>query len=218
MNQTYPAKVRAMLSRIELIKTDLSEVSMSISLDGNVKDLPETKEILSSITTENKQQLVTALNLAFTQQDLARVNALYSYVVLFAENDQAEIRQEAIRGFILYIGEQKNEVKLNAMFLHPGFVNLITHLNDKELTDLQFKLFSRYHLDDKTPVGRRIAGIQKNLPLSEAQKAEVVNYLDEIKAEKEQVEKKKDNTKTIIIVVLSVVLLIIRFALRMHNR
>lgn len=207
-----------MLSRIELIKTDLSEVSLSISLDGNVKDLPETKEIISSVTTENKQQLLTALNRAFTQQDLARVNALYSYSALFTEKDRAEIRQEVIRDFILYIGEQKNEVKLNAMFLHPGFVNLITLINDKELTDLQFKLFSRYHLDDKTTTGKRIAAIQKNLPLSEAQKSEVVNYLDEIKAEKEQVEKKKDHTKTIIIVVLSLVLLIIRVALRMHNR
>ena len=126
---------------------------MSISLDGNVKDLPETKEILSSITTENKQQLVTALNLAFTKQDLARVHALYSYVVLFAENDQAEIRQEAIRGLILYIGEQKNEEKLNVEFLSPGFGNLCTNVNDKRLTDLQFKLISRYHLDKKTPVG-----------------------------------------------------------------
>jgi hypothetical protein len=101
--------------------------------------------------------------------------------------------------------------------MHPGFPGLITALNDTELTDLQFRLFSRYHLDDKTTAGRRIAGIQKNLPLSEEQKAEVLNYLQEIKDEKQQVENKKDHTRTIILVSLSVILLIIRLVLRMNR-
>lgn len=172
---------------------------------------------LTSITSEDTKQLLTALNLAFKKQDLTRVTALYSYAVLFPEKDQAGIRQEVISDFLLYIGEQKNETELNAMFLHPGFPNLISILNDIELTDLQFKLFSRYHLDDKTTAGRCIAGIQKNLPLSEDQKTEVVNYLKEIKSEKEKVEKKKDHTKSIILIVFIVTLFVIRMALRMSR-
>lgn len=203
-----------MLGRMALIKTDLSEVTMSISLDGNIKDLPETNEIRSSITADDKKQLLTALNHAFTKQDLTRVVALHSYSVLFSETDQTEIRQEVIRDFLLYVKEQKSEAEVNGMFLHPGFPALVTVLNDKELTDLQFKLFSRYHLDDNTTTGKRIAGIQKNLPLSDDQKAEVMNYLEEIKLEKEKVEKKKDHTKSIILIVLVITLFIIRMALR----
>lgn len=216
MNQSYPPRVRAMLTRIALVKTDFSEVSMSISIDGTIKDLPETIEIMSSITTEDTRQLLTALNLAFAKQDLARVNALYSYSVLFPEKDQAEIRQETIQDFLLYIRGQKNEVELNGMFMHPGFSSLVTLLNDKELIDLQFRLFARYHLDDKTTAGRRIAGVQKNLPLSEEQKEQVLTYLKEIKSQNEQVDKKESNKATIWIIV-GVSLLIIRIILRMSR-
>jgi hypothetical protein len=201
---------------MELVKTDFSGVTMSISLDGNIRNLPETDEIRSSVTSEDAKQLLTAINVAFSKQDLARVNALYSYVVLFPEKDQEEIRQETIQDFLLYINGLKNESEVNALFLHPGFSSLVTGLNDKLVTDLQFKLFSRYHLDDKTPVGKRIAIIQKNLPLSAEQKEETLNYIKEIRSENDKIEK-KDHTKTIIIIVLTVVLLLIRLALRMRK-
>ena len=190
---------------------------MSISLDGNIRNLPETNEIRSSITPEDTQQLLTALNNAFSKQDLTRVSALYSYAVLFPEKDQAEIRQGIRQDFQLYINGLKNESEVNALFLHPGFPNLVTGLNDKVVTDLQFKLFSRYHLDDKTTIGKRIAAIQKNLPLSDDQKKQVTDYLNEIRAEKEKIEQKKDHTKTIIVIVLMVVLLIIRLVLRANR-
>jgi preprotein translocase subunit SecE len=217
VNQNHPPKIKAMLDRMELVKTDFSGVTMSISLDGNIRNLPETDEIRSSVTPEDTKQLLTALNVAFSKQDLTRVNALYSYAVLFPEKDQAEIRQEISRDFLIYINGLKNETEVNALFLHPGFSNLVTGLNNKEVTDLQFKIFSRYHLDDKTTVGKRVAAIQKNLPLNDDQKKQVTDYLNEIRAEKEKIEQKKDHTKTIIVIVLMVVLLIIRLVLRANR-
>ena len=216
MNPNYPPKVRSMLERLALIKTDLSGVTMSVSLDRNFKDLPETNEILSSITSEDKNRLLMALEQAFANKDLTRVIALYSYIVLFQETDQTNIKQEVIRYFLLYIKEQKNDAELNAMFLHPGFPGLVSGLNDRELTDLQFNLFSRY-LDNKTAIGTRIVGVQKNLPLREDQKKEVLNYLDEIKAEKEKVENKTNRNRSIIIIVLVVTLFIIRMVLRTRS-
>nr|WP_294861745.1 hypothetical protein [uncultured Fluviicola sp.] len=216
MNQNHPPRIKAMLSRMELVKTDFSGITMSISLDGNVKNLPETHELKSSITSEDTKQLLTALNDAFSKQDLARVTALYSYAVLFPEKDQEEIRQEIIQDFGIYINGLKNETEVNEMFLHPGFSSLVTGLNEKGITDLQFKMFSRYHLEDKTSVGKRIATIQKNLPLTAEQKEEVLNYIREIRSENDKIEK-KDHTKTIILIVLTVVLLLIRLALRMRR-
>lgn len=205
-----------MLERIALIKTDLSGVIMSISLNGNVRDLPETHEILSSIAEEDKNRLLIVLEQAFTNKDLTRVIALYSYIILFQEPDQISIKQEVIRYFIRYIKEQKNEAELNAMFLHPGFPGLVSSLNDKELTDLQFNLFSRY-LDNKTAINTRIAGIQKTLPLSEDQKIKVLSFLHEIKAEKEKVENKKNRNRSIIIILLVITLFIIRMVLRTRS-
>jgi hypothetical protein len=217
MNRNHPPKIKAMLDRMELVKTDFSGVTMSISLDGNIRNLPETDAIRSSVTSEDTKQLLAALNSAFSKHDLARVSALHSYVALFPENAQAEINQEISRNFLVYINGLKNETEVNALFLHPGFPNLVTGLNDKQVTDLQFKIFSRYHLDDKTTVGKRIAVIQKNLPLNDDQKKEVTGYLNEIKAEKEKIEQKKDHTKTIIVIALMVVLLIIRLVLRANR-
>jgi hypothetical protein len=219
LNQNHPPRVRAMLSRIELIKTDLSKVNMNVSLDGSVKDLPETAEILSSINSEDKTRLLTALNDAFSKRDLTKVSALYSYIVLFSESDQLEIKVETLQDFQLYIRGHKDEDELNEIFTHPGFSTLITTLNNKELTDLQFRLFARYHLENKTRIGKKIAGIQKNLPLNEKQKAEVIQYLEEMKAEKQEndfVENKKSN-KALIWTLVGVALIIIRILLRLSR-
>lgn len=208
-----------MLSRMELIKTDLSEVTMSVSLDGNVKDLPETKEILSTINSEDKTRLLTALNDAFTKRDLTKVSALYSYIVLFSESDQLEIKGETLQDFQLYIRGHKDEDELNEIFTHPGFSTLIHALNNKDLTDLQFRLFTRYHLENKTNVGRKIAGIQKNLPLNEGQKSEVIQYLDEIKAEKQKNDstENKNSNKALVWTIVAVALIIIRILLRLSR-
>lgn len=217
MNQNHPPRVRAALERIQLIKTDLSGVNMSVSLDGPVGSLPETTEILSSINSEDKTRLLTALNDAFEKRDLTKVSALYSYAVLFQEADKLEIKAETLQNFQVYLRGHKDFDEMNAIFTHPGFSNLVLALNNKDLTDLQFRLFARYHLENKTTIGKKIAGIQKNFPLTREQWAEVVNYLEEIKLEKEKVEKKKNHTRTIILVVLIITLFIIRMALRMHR-
>lgn len=219
MNQNHPPRVRAMLGRIELIKTDLSNVNISVSLDGNIRDLPETTQILSSINSEDKKRLLTALNDAFTKRDLTKVSALYSYIVLFSESDQLEIKRETLQDFQIYIRGYKNEDELNEIFTHPGFSTLINALDNQDLTDLQYRLFARYHLDDKTNIGRKIAGIQKNLPLNEDQKAKVIQYLEDIKAEKQKndlTENKKSNT-ALIWTLVGVALLVIRIILRLSR-
>jgi hypothetical protein len=144
------------------------------------------------------------------------VNALYSYFVLFSEKEQAEIKQEVTNDFLVYVEGRQNETEVNAMFMHPGFSHLVTALNNQELTDLQFRLFSRYHLDDKTTAGRRVAVVQKSLPLNEDQKAEVLDYLKAIKSENDQVETKQNNKATVWIII-AVALLIIRIILRMSR-
>jgi len=205
-----------MLDRLQLIKTDLSGVNMSVSLDGNIGSLPETAEILASVDAEDKRRLLTALNEAFAKRDLTKVSALYSYISLFPESDQREIKAETIEDLQLYLRGHKNEDELNEIWTHPGFSALITSLDYKELTDLQFRLFARYHLENKTSIGRRIAGIQKGLPLDEAQRAEVVKYLDEIKAERERNDQSdnKASNKAYIWIAISIALIIIRIILR----
>jgi hypothetical protein len=218
LNAGHPPKVQAMLERLKLIKTDLSEVNMIVSLDS-VKDLPETAEILSSINSEDKTRLQTALHHSFEKRDLTQVSALYSYISLFSESDQLQIKREVAQDFKVYLKAYQNENDLNAVFTHPGFSRLIIDLNDRELTDLQFELFSFFHLDNKTNTGKKMAKIQKNLPLSDDQRGQVIQYMDEIKTEKEQnaTEEKKRNKATIIFGILGLVLLIIRVLLRLSR-
>jgi hypothetical protein len=208
-----------MLERIQLIKSDLSGVNLSVSLDGIVKDLPEIAAILSSIDSEDKVRLLTALHDAFEKRDLTKVSALYSYICLFSEADQLEIKRETLQDLQLYIRGHKNEDELNEIFMHPGFSILVNSLDNKDLTDLQFRLFERYHLENKTSAGKRIAGIQKHLPLSKEQLATVIRYLDELKAEKQkndEVENKKSN-KALIWTLVGVALIIIRILLRLSR-
>lgn|GEM_PF-5512049 len=208
-----------MMDRLRLIKTDLSGVSMSVSLDGNILNLPETAEILSSVNSEDKTRLLTALNDAFTKRDLTKVSALYSYIVLFSDSDQLEIKGETLQDFQLYIRGHKDEDELNEILTHPGFSTLINALNNKDLTDLQFRLFARYHLENKSNIGRRIAGVQKNLPLNEEQRAEVIQYWDDIKAEKQKIGSidNKNSNKALIWTLVAVVLIIIRIMLRLSR-
>ncbi len=208
-----------MLERVRLIKSDLSGVHISVSLDGNVKNLPEVAEILSSINSEDKTRLLTALHEAFEQRDLTKVTALYSYIVLFSESDQLEIKRETLQDFQLYIRGHKNEDELNDIFTHPGFSTLVNALNNQDLTDLQFRLFERYHIENKTNIGRKVAIVQKNLPLSEEQRAGVIQYLEEMKAEKQKndaIEEKKSN-KALIWTIVGIALLVIRILLRLSR-
>ncbi|MCC6702227.1 MAG: hypothetical protein IT221_11935 [Fluviicola sp.] len=211
----YPPKVQAMLERLKLIKTDLSDVHMMVSLEG-VKDLPETLEILSSINSEDKMRLQAILHHSFEKRDLTKISALFSYVSLFSELDQMEIKNEVAQDFQVYLKAYQDENDLNRIFTHPGFSSLIIALNSKDLTDLQFELFSFFHLDNKTNTGKKLAKIQKTLPLSEDQHEQVNRYLDEIKAEIEQnaTEEKKRN-KTALVLVLIGIVLIIRVLLRL---
>lgn len=215
MNPNHPPRVRTMLDRMQLIKTDVSAAKMSISLDG-IQHLPETSELKSSLTQDDAGKLLAALHHAFAQQDLTKVSALYSYAVLFSEAQQQEIRKETILEFHQFLGLQKNDVELSAMYLHAGFANMINQLNDADLTNAQFKLFERYFLDTNDRNGKRIAGIQRNLPLSSDQKSLITDYLNQMKAENEKAEK-KDNTKTIILIVVTVSLILLRIALRMSK-
>lgn len=217
MSQDLPPRVRTMLDRIQLIKSDLSEVKMSISLDGAIRTLPETTALKESLTSEDTKRLLQALNQAFAQKDLTKVSALYSYTALFSDEQRAEIRQEIIQEFKDYLNSLRNETEISEMFLHAGFAAMMHQLNDTDLINAQFKLFERYYLDPESgSSGRRIAGIQKNLPLNSDQKEKLNNYLRQLRAENDK-EEKKDNTKTIIIVVLMVTLFLIRFALRMSR-
>lgn len=206
-----------MLDRMKLIKTNLSEVNMIISPDGDVRNLPETAELLSSINSEDKIRLQTALHHAFEKRDLTKVSALYSYLSLFPESDQLHIKNEVVKDFQLYIKGYQNENDLNGVFTHPGFSNLISTINSKELTDLQFELFSFFHLDNKSTSGKKIARIQKNLPLSEDQHEQVVRYLNEMKVEKEQnaSEEKKRNKTALIFGIIGLTFLIVRVLLRL---
>lgn len=108
---------------------------------------------------------------------------------------------------------------MNDIFTHPGFSTLINALNNEELTDLQFRLFERYHLENKTTIGKRIAGVQKNLPLSKEQRAAVVKYLDELKAEKQKSDEayNKSSNKALIWTIVAVALIIIRILLRLSR-
>jgi hypothetical protein len=208
-----------MLERLQLLKTDLSEVKMSVSLEGGVKDLPEVTVLLSAIDREDKTRLLTALHDAFTKRDLTKVSALYSYIVLFPEADQAEIKQEILHDFQGYIKGYRSEEELNDIFTHPGFAMLVNGLNNKVLTDMQFQFFSLFHLDNKTNIGKKIAGIQKTLPLSAEQRSEVIQYLEEIKAEKQksaEIENKNSN-KVLIWTLIGAALLIIRILLRLSR-
>lgn len=208
-----------MLGRLQLLKTDLSGVSMSVSLEGNIKDLPEVTELLTSVNSEDRTRLLTALHESFEKRDLTKVSALYSYIALFSETDQLAIKRETLQDFQLYIRGHKNEDELNDIFTHPGFSTLINALNNEDLTDLQFRLFERYHLENKTSIGRRIAGVQKNLPLTKEQRAAVVKYLDDIKAEKQKndsAENKRSNT-ALIWGMVGIVLIIIRILLRLSR-
>ncbi len=215
MNLNHPPRVRAMLDRIQLIKTDISAAKMSISLDG-IQHLPEVLELKSSLTQDDLDKLSQELHLAFVQQDLTKVSALYSYVVLFSETQQQAIRRETIQEFHQFLALQKNDVELSAMYQHAGFANMIHLLNDADLTTAQFKLFDWYFLDTNNRAGKRIAGIQRNLPLNSEQKNRVTDYLNRMKAENEKAEK-KDNTKTIILIIVTVSLILLRFALRMSK-
>lgn len=181
----YPPKVQAMLERLKLIKTDLSDVNMMVSLEG-VKDLPETLEILSSISSEDKMRLQVSLQHSFEKRDLTRVNVLYSYVSLFSELDQLDLKNKVAQDFQVYLKGYQNENEINRIYTHPGFSSLIIDLNSVDLTALQFELFSFLHLDNKTSTGKKLAKIQKKLPLTEEQHEEVNRYLDEIKIDMEQ--------------------------------
>lgn len=204
-----------MLDRMQLIKIDISAAKMSISLDG-IQHLPETLELKSSLTQDDSNKLLLALHQAFAQQDLTKVSALYSYVVLFSETQQQEIRHETIQEFHQFLALQKNDVELSAMYLHAGFSRMINLLNDADLTTAQFKLFEWYFLDPNDRTGKRIAGVQRNLPLNSEQKKMVTDYLSQLKAENEKAEK-KDHTKTIILIIVTISLLLLRFALRMSK-
>lgn len=217
MTQDLPPRVRTMLDRIQLIKGDLSEVKMSVSLDGTIRTLPEITALKDSLTAEDAQRLLQALHQAFTQKDLTKVTALYSYGILFSDEQRGFIKQETIEEFKQYLNAMKNETEISEMFLHAGFATMIQQLNDTSLTNAQFKLFERYYLDPESGAsGRRIAGIQKNLPINSDQKEILNDYLRQLRAENDKVEK-RDNTKTIILVVITVALLLIRFALRMSH-
>lgn len=190
---------------------------MSVSLEGNIRNLPETTEILASVNSEDKSRLLAALHESFEKRDLTKVSALYSYIVLFSESDQKEIKAETLQDFQIYLRGHKNLDELNEIFTHPGFSKLIIAFDNTDITDLQFRLFERYHLEEKTALGKRIAGIQKNLPLNNEQRAEVVRYLEEIKAEKlkNNSEETKRSNKALIWGMIGIALLIIRVLLRM---
>ncbi|MNK09014.1 hypothetical protein D3C87_269610 [compost metagenome] len=213
---THPPRVRAMLERMQLIKSDLSTVTMTISLDGNIRNLPETEELKASLSRTEATQLLTALNEAFRIQDLAKVTALYSYAVLFSDEIQEEIRKETVLEFQQFLNIGRDLAGLEQMFLHAGFGKMIQLLKDDELTTAQFKLFQAHYLHTKSNLGKRIAGIQRQLPLNSDQQNAVVTYIEQIKSENEKVEK-KDNTKTTILIVVTIVLILIRLIVKMSR-
>lgn len=214
---SYPPKVQAMIEELKLIKTDLSGAHMIVSLDG-IKDLPETLEILSSISSEDKIRLQASLHHSFERRDFTRVNVLFSYISLFSELDQLEIKNKVAQDFQVYLKGYQNENEINRIYTHPGFSSLINDLNNVDLTALQFELFSFLHLDNKTNTGKKLAKIQKKLPLTEEQHEQVNRYLDEIKIDIEQdamLEKKRN--KTALVLVLIGLAIIIRILLRLAS-
>ena len=216
MTTTHPPRVRAMLERMQLIKSDLSTVTMTISLDGNIRNLPETHELRSSLSRTEATQLLTALNKAFSNNDLMRATALYSYSVLFSDEIQEEIRKETILEFQQFLEIGRNEAGLEEMFLHAGFGKMIQLLKDDGLTTAQFKLFQANYLHTKSNMGKRIAVMQRQLPLNSDQQNAIVSYIEEIKSENEKVEK-KDNTKATILIVVTIVLILVRIIIRMSR-
>lgn len=213
MNQNHPPRISAMIDKMNLINGDLSSVTMSISLDGAIGSLPETEAIKQNIGKEHVTKLLKALNEAFSQNDLTKVTALYSYVQLFPEQLQTEIRSETLIEFKDFINKKTSETEVVSMFTNAGFSTMMNTLRNKELMDLQFNLFERFFLFEQSATGKRIATVQKNLPISGEQKEAVIDYINNYKSQYDKAEK-KDNTKTIIIISISVLLILIRIILR----
>lgn len=213
MNQNHPPRISAMIDKMNLINGDLSSVNMSISLDGAIGGLPETKAIKENLGKEHATKLLKALNDAFSQNDLTKVTALYSYVQLFPEQLQTEIRSETLIEFKDFINKKTIESDVVSMFTNAGFSTMMNTLRNKELMDLQFNLFERHFLFEQSATAKRIATVQKNLPISGEQKEAVIDYINNYKSQYDKAEK-KDNTKTIIIISISVLLILIKIILR----
>lgn len=213
MNQNHPPRISAMIDKMNLINGDLSSVTMSISLDGAIGSLPETEAIKQNLGKEHATKLLKALNEAFSQNDLTKVTALYSYVQLFPEQLQTEIRSETLIEFKDFINKKTSETEVVSMFTNAGYSTMMNTLRNKELMDLQFNLFERFFLFEQSATGKRIATVQKNLPISGEQKEAVIDYINNYKSQYDKAEK-KDNTKTIIIISISVLLILIRIILR----
>lgn len=216
MNQNHPPRISAMIDKMNLINGDLSSVTMSISLDGAIGGLPETQAIKQNLGKEHSTKLLKALNDAFSQNDLTKVTALYSYVQLFPEQLQTEIRSETLIEFKDFITKKTIESDIISMFTNTGFSTMMNTLRNKELMDLQFNLFERHFLFEQSATGKRIATVQKNLPISGEQKDAVIEYINNYKARYEK-EEKKDNTKTIVFIIITVVLILIRIAIKMSR-
>jgi hypothetical protein len=181
MNQNHPPRISAMIDKMNLINGDLSSVTMSISLDGAIGSLPETIAIKENLGKEHATKLLKALNDAFSKNDLTKVTALYSYVQLFPEQLQTEIRSETLIEFKEFISKKNNETELANMFLHPGFTSLVNTFQNEELIDRQFKIFEKQYLSELSSTGKRIAISQKNLSLNTIQKEKVVTYIKKFK-------------------------------------
>lgn len=212
----YPTKIQAKLERILLIKTDLTAIDRVLPFDTTVRDLPEVQALQHSLSEEDTKRLMIALDQAFDQNDLSRVMALYSYGTLFTDDIQQEIRQQTIEDFHRFLGISRNETDLSAMFLHAGFAQMISQLNDSNLTTVQFDLFERSYLAEENPKTARIAGVQRNLPLFDEQKMVVVRYLEQLRLKAEKVEKKNYN-KTVILIIIVFLAFILRFVLRLSK-
>lgn len=217
MLTNYPPRIRSMIGRIELILGNLSDIQLSISLDGNIGDLPEVQAVKRSLTSSHAEGLLLAIHQAFIAKDLARVNALSSYFLLFDLQTQDKCKGELIEEMKSYISGLKTDEQFAELFLHAGYISILNYLSDKELMDIQYKEFyNRFLVEESLSSAKRIAQAQKKLPLSESQLNEINKFLDNIKAKTEIVERKESNKATIWIVV-TIVLIILRILLRLNR-
>lgn len=113
---------------------------------------------------------------------MTKVTALYSYVQLFSEQLQSEIRSETLIEFKDFINKKTIESDIIEMFTNAGFSTMMNTLRNKELMDLQFNLFEKHFLFEQSATGKRIATIQKNLPISGEQKDAVIEYINNYKS------------------------------------
>ncbi len=180
----YPPRIRSMIGRIELILGNLSDIQLSISLDGNIGDLPEVQAVKRSLTSSHAEGLLLAIHQAFIAKDLARVNALYSYFILFDESIQKKAKLELVKEFTSYVKSKTSNEEFTDMFLNAGYLSLIKITNDNLLIDYQFNEFKVRFMDIESNLTKRMALIQQKIPLNELQLKEVSECLVAINKKK----------------------------------